>query len=558
MVFFIGGCSDAPTIEQLVDPSTIQFSGEKALATLQTFVTQFPNRNSGEPNNEKAARWLKEAWGRMGLTTTIDRWSIINYNRPVSLKNVVAVLPGKSSKEIVIVAHFDQSPDTYEGADNDGSGMAILLQLSDIFSHGPIPEYTLVFLAADAEEYGMLGTLRFVETHKNTHNIIAGLSLDNVGKKFYNGLLMDPRGQFRGYGVLWFQLLAREAALSIADDWAPEVNPVINQVLDQAVPVSFMDEGPMVSAGIPSFGFTGAYPPESEERVWDTYHSPNDLTQYQSTESLGHVGRITEAIIRQCLAMDSFPEESGPYIYFSGSHKIFNGFPLWILWLTLPAGFFFISFRWYQKCRPFQFRLWKGAMIHFLSLWIPLILSVILTYFFVAIGWMDTYHLYPATSKDAAIYTPYWPVVILWVIGLSLMFWAGRTLEKIYVKRKKMIYRHYIKPLAWLVIGLCALWFFQRNPFSLILMVPLFAWYFISGRESGGRLADSLLFLSGYVLIFVLIYFFGFVIMKNGFSILWYLMMMFSIHMISLPMAAMIMAVITSGLIMTVNPPKWS
>jgi len=66
MVFFIGGCSDAPTIEQLVDPSTIQFSGEKALATLQTFVTQFPNRNSGEPNNEKGRTVVERSMGQNG------------------------------------------------------------------------------------------------------------------------------------------------------------------------------------------------------------------------------------------------------------------------------------------------------------------------------------------------------------------------------------------------------------------------------------------------------------------------------------------------------------
>ncbi|MFQ6678076.1 MAG: M28 family peptidase [Fidelibacterota bacterium] len=551
---FFSSCSDQPIIDQLVNMSTIEFSGDKALNSLTTFVTKFPDRDSGQPNNEKAALWLKDKLNRLGLTTRIDRWSIINYNREVLLKNVVGILPGKSSKELVIVAHFDQSPDTHEGADNDGSGISILMQLAEIFANGPTPEYTLVFLASDGEEYGMLGTLQFVETHHNISNIIAGISLDNVGKKFYDGLLMDPRGQFRGYGALWFQVLAREAALSIHDDWAPNINPVINQLLDQAVPVSFMDEGPMVAAGIPSFGFTGAIPPEWAEKAWETYHSPEDLVIYQSVSTLEHTGRITEAIIRQCLAMKSFPNESGPYLYFHQSQTVLKGFPLWLIFLSIPTLFFIISYHLGKKTNHRLWAHWKGTCIHYLSLWIPLILSVLITYVFVAVGLMDKYHLYPATSKDAAIYSPKWIAVILWIASLGFLFWIGRKMAGVFYKQHQQPTLDFLKQFGFTVVGLCSLILLWINPFSLIFIFPTIAWIFFSGRRHGRKIIDSLIFLSGCFLIFVLIYFFGFEIMKNGFAILWYLMMMFSIRMISFPMAVLIMAFIASGLAMVVNP----
>ena len=554
LILLLSGCSNVPVIDGLVDASAIQFSGEKALTSLTQFVTQFPDRDSGQPNNEKAANWIQNKFHELGLTTMIDRWSIINYNRQVSLKNVIGIIPGESSKEIIVVAHFDQSPDTYQGADNDGSGMAILLQLTEIFSSGPTPKYTLVFLASDGEEYGMLGTKRFVETHRNIDNIIAGLSLDNVGKKFYDGLLMDPRGQFREYGALWFQILAREAALSVGDNWVPKVNPIINQIMDQAVPVSFMDEGPMVAVEIPSFGFTGSVPPEFIEEVWATYHSPDDLIKYQSAETLGHTGRITEAIIRQCLAMESFPAESGPYLYHNESQKVFTGFPLWLIFLSFPTLFFLISFQLGGKSFSGLINQWKVPVIHFISLWIPLISSILMTYIFVAVGLMDKYHLYPATSKDPAIYSPKWTAVILWIVGLGVLFWIGRKIAAHFLLQSQKLPINVIKQFGFVILGLCGLWLLWRNPFSLIFLCPTFVWIFISGRKRSGKLIDILIFLSGCLLIFILIYFFGFVIMKNGFAILWYLMMMFSVQMISFPTAALIMACLAVGLGMVVKP----
>lgn len=79
----------------------------------------------------------------------------------MTLRNVVCSRAGESSREIVLLAHFDQSPLTVEGADNDGSGVAILLQLGKIFAAHPL-EHTLVLVFTDGEEYGMLGARRFI------------------------------------------------------------------------------------------------------------------------------------------------------------------------------------------------------------------------------------------------------------------------------------------------------------------------------------------------------------------------------------------------------------
>jgi hypothetical protein len=161
-----------------------------------------------------------------------------------------------------------------QGADNDGSGIGVLLHLAEVFAAEPARRYGLVFLASDGEEYGMLGTRRFLETRADTRPLIAGISLDNVGKWFYRGVDLDPRGQFRGYGALWFQLLVRDAAVAVGETPPPRVYGLLDQVLGQAVPISFMDEGPLVAAGVPAVGLAGTVPAEFAALHYDTYHTP--------------------------------------------------------------------------------------------------------------------------------------------------------------------------------------------------------------------------------------------------------------------------------------------
>ncbi len=182
LILLLTACSAAPDHQVSYDPAALRFDGEQAYKTEAEFVTAFPNRVSGTEQTRKATAWLEEQFTGYGLTCQTDEWSVINYSRPTPLRNVVCRLPGASAKEIVIAAHHDIASTTIQGADNDGAGIAILLQLAKNFAAEGQPPYTLVFVASDGEEYGMLGTGRFIETHPDPKNIIAAFSLDNLGK----------------------------------------------------------------------------------------------------------------------------------------------------------------------------------------------------------------------------------------------------------------------------------------------------------------------------------------------------------------------------------------
>jgi hypothetical protein len=88
--------------------------------------------------------------------------------RSVAGNNVVGVLPGADSAAVVLTAHYDhlgigraQDGDSvYNGAVDNGTALATLLALAQWFGRTlPASHPTLVFVAADAEEEGLLGSI---------------------------------------------------------------------------------------------------------------------------------------------------------------------------------------------------------------------------------------------------------------------------------------------------------------------------------------------------------------------------------------------------------------
>jgi len=89
--------------------------------------------------------------------------------------NVVGVLPGakRPAEHLLYTAHWDHlgvgQPDAkgdriYNGALDNASGVASLIELANAFGHGPRPRRSVVFLSVTAEEKGLLGS-EYYATH---------------------------------------------------------------------------------------------------------------------------------------------------------------------------------------------------------------------------------------------------------------------------------------------------------------------------------------------------------------------------------------------------------
>ena len=82
--------------------------------------------------------------------------------------NVIGVLKGTSDKHVVIGAHMDHlgldgDGDAYNGADDNASGTTAILELAEAFGKSDAkPKDTIVFIAFNAEELGLLGSKHYV------------------------------------------------------------------------------------------------------------------------------------------------------------------------------------------------------------------------------------------------------------------------------------------------------------------------------------------------------------------------------------------------------------
>jgi hypothetical protein len=112
------------------------------------------------------------------LSVRYDPWK----DKLRSGKNIEATLPGKTDNKgiVLISAHYDTvtiSP----GADDDGSGVAIVLAVAEIMSQYSFNSTTR-FVLFSGEEQGLLGSHEYVQNaYRHGQHIIGDLTLDGVG-----------------------------------------------------------------------------------------------------------------------------------------------------------------------------------------------------------------------------------------------------------------------------------------------------------------------------------------------------------------------------------------
>lgn len=108
-----------------------------------------------------------------------------------SLANVIAVLPGKSKKEELVIfsAHYDHlgigkpnaaGDSVYNGANDDAAGTTAVIMLADYFSKIKNNERTLVFVAFTAEEMGGFGS-QYFSKQINTDKAVAMFNIEMIG-----------------------------------------------------------------------------------------------------------------------------------------------------------------------------------------------------------------------------------------------------------------------------------------------------------------------------------------------------------------------------------------
>jgi hypothetical protein len=158
------------------------------------------------PGAARAARYIGDAFERAGLQPAFGD----SYYQPIPSKlegggsaqgsylgrNVGAVLPGQDPKLkdewILLSAHLDhvgvKNGHLFPGADDNASGVAMLVEVAEHFAlRKAKPRRTLVFVAFDLEETGLLGSTHFAaHPPLPIRSLKTALTADMLGRSMAN------------------------------------------------------------------------------------------------------------------------------------------------------------------------------------------------------------------------------------------------------------------------------------------------------------------------------------------------------------------------------------
>jgi hypothetical protein len=211
-----------PRIQKLVASVS-----EQRLRDLDTKLVSFGTRNTLSDATSTARgigaarQWILDELKRSSpkLQVSFDTYQIAQQgriSRDVELRNVMAVLPGKSPRRIYITGHYDSvnlgaggqtalnagaanpqgtrgagDDNDAPGANDDGSGTVLTMELARVFAESGLEfDATLVFMCWAGEEQGLIGSMAHAQqlaadkvvVEANFNNDIVGNSTGGNGQ----------------------------------------------------------------------------------------------------------------------------------------------------------------------------------------------------------------------------------------------------------------------------------------------------------------------------------------------------------------------------------------
>jgi Zn-dependent M28 family amino/carboxypeptidase len=277
-------------------PAPRNFDESRAFQHLLTQVS-FGPRVPGSEGHRRTHEWMRshlEMHADRVTDHTFQATSPIN-STTMELRSLIAVFNEESSSRVLFGAHWDTrafaDEETDEalrklpvpGANDGGSGVAILLEIASQLKERP-PSIGVDLAFFDGEDQGLhgdprswaLGSQRFVKDYP-TYRPSFVVILDMVGRE-------GTRILKEGNSMI--------AAAPLVDRvWEIGRSSGCTVLVDSAGAPVFDDHVPFLEAGIPAVDLIDLADP--------AWHTTRDLPEHCSELSLGEVGRLVQAIIRQ-------------------------------------------------------------------------------------------------------------------------------------------------------------------------------------------------------------------------------------------------------------------
>jgi len=501
-----------------VPPAAVRFEGANAVEYTRVVAEEFPDRVTGTPPARRAAGYLRAEFRKLGYEVSSPTFSMWLRGERVQGENVVAWLEGESPQSVAVMAHYDGQLTSHGAAEDNASGVGVLLELARVLRQGP-RHRGLILAADDAEEWGMIGARELTSLLK-THQTVAVLSLDYLAAGPAPSLEMNCMGQFAGYTPLWLRQLlmasgraqgARFEQMTSTEEW-----------IERALEVSAQDQGPLLRSGIPALNLathsldTGA--------VRARYHTPEDVFRNFDPAAFQLLGATVEQAV---FALNTLPPpalgtagdfQASPDRYLSsalmGLLQILGLLPI-----VLAACFAASNFA-AEKIELHGWRFLEPA-----SWVIPPCLAGLLLYALTGLNILPRFELYPATPKDPFLY--HLPLAL--ITALAIVVGAG------FVELRKLLSRVEVPPtpfgvrkrILFLWVTILTLVAFFNNPYAMELFLGGFAYatmLLVPPRGAVSRATNAALLIAAATPFAALLYSFGKEIFL-GWRITWYLVL---------------------------------
>ncbi|MBN1164840.1 MAG: M28 family peptidase [Candidatus Krumholzibacteriota bacterium] len=206
---------DSPPIDDALPPRRALanlapvFSEKRMMADVEYLSSEeLEGRGVGTEGIERAAEFIARSFREAGLLpgaddgTYFQAWEdvIDGEGRRGEVRNVLGIIPGtdagREGQSVVLCAHYDHLgrgwPDVrrgnqgkiHPGADDNASGVSVMIELARLLGKTLKPSRTLIFAAFTQEENGLRGSRHFVVHNRRfpSTQVMGAVNLDTVGR----------------------------------------------------------------------------------------------------------------------------------------------------------------------------------------------------------------------------------------------------------------------------------------------------------------------------------------------------------------------------------------
>ena len=458
------------------------FDGGAASFIANDLAARFPNRVPGTTGARAAQRWFKRQLRPYGFDVQRDTFTATVHGRKTTLVDLVAEEAGLSTREIVVMAHRDDSG-TGRGLDDNASGMGALIELARSYAPSRRAQlkslpYSLAFVSTDGAEEGSLGAAHFAAEPQTRRNAVAVINLDSIGGAG------GPRIEFGGDtarspapGLLETiqEAIAKESSGAAARPGALE------QLVSLGFPFNAYEQAPFASNGIPAVTITTARARPAEDA----------RARHLELAPLTAIGLATQDAVD---AMEEgIPFAQGPSSYLFLGRRVISGWAIELVLIAMLLPFIAAAVDLFARCRRRRIPIAPAfrSLRSRLAFWALGGLAFLL---FAAAGFLGGTGGRPTPLNDVR-----WPIGALLVLGLlgvaSWLATRDRLTPRRLIESEEELAGHTAALLALSVVGLLVA---ATNPYALVFLLPcLHFWLWLPQVQARSRAARALVLLLG-------------------------------------------------------------